>query len=225
MSRRVKSQIKKYRDNDKMKLSLGILALVGFCSFLIVIATFTQLSFNHFILPLEALIHPIKFWTTTHNTLLPIKYYEYIPQIPVIIYISTLLGSRFGSLSVLIYIILGLTFFPIFALGGGISYLLQYNFGYILAYLPAVFVVNKNLNNNFSYTNIVKSSFLGVITIHLIGIAYIIIISLIKKESLSYVMNWIFIQSISKLIYDFIFSFLAIILAKFTKKFLWMAMG
>lgn len=225
MSKRLQSQIEQYSSKDKIKLSLGTLSLVGFCSFLIVVATFTQLSFFHYILPIEAFFHPIRFWAEHPNTVLPVKYYEYIPQIPVIVYISALLGPRFGLTSVLIYIALGLTLFPIFALGGGPGYLLQYNFGYILAYIPAVIIINKYLKDNFSYTNTAKSSFLGVLTIHIIGIIYIIIISLIKKEPINYAFNWIIIQSFSKIIYDFIFSFLAIIFAKLTKRVLWIVMG
>lgn len=225
MSKRLQSQIEKYSNEDKIKFSLGTLTLVGFCSFLIIIATFTQLSFFHYTFPMDAILHPIRFFGEHHNTIFPLKYYEYIPQVPVIIYISTLLGLRYGFISVFIYIILGLTFFPIFALGGGPSYVLQYNFGYILAYIPAVVIVNLCLKNNFSYTSIAKSSCLGVITIHLIGIFYTIIISFIKKDPVNAVLNWILIQSFAKIIYDFIFSFLAIIFAKLTRKILCLAMG
>lgn len=225
MSKRLQSQLDKYNNKDNMKLSLGILALIGFCSFLIVIATFTQLSFFHYILPKEAFFHPIKFWTEYPHAALSVKYYEYIPQVPVIVYIAALLGLKFGLVSVLIYIGLGLTLFPVFALGGGPAYLLQYNFGYILAYIPAVIIVDKCLKSSFSYNNIAKSSLFAVLIIHAVGILYTLLIAIIKKEPLGYAFNWIIIQSFAKIIYDFIFSFLAIIFAKLTRKVLWVVMG
>ncbi len=225
MSKRVQSQINQVKsNNDRLKFSLLTISLIIFCSFMIVIATFTQLSFYHYTITINALLHPINF-LTQHNSLITLKYYEYIPQIPVIIYIATLLGPKFGMISVLIYIILGLTFLPIFALGGGPGYLFQYNFGYILAYLPAVFVVYKSLKNNYSYKNMAKASLWSVLTIHILGIFYILALFVVKRESFNYIINWVFIQSISKILYDFIFSFLAILMAKLTKKFLWITMG
>ena len=51
-----------------------------------------------------------------------------------------LLGSKWGSLSVLIYILSGLAGLPIFASGGGWDYVLRPSFGFLLGFLVAVFV-------------------------------------------------------------------------------------
>lgn len=226
MTKRIESQFKKIRHSkDKVRFSLGTLALVAFCTFLIIIATFTQLSFFHYIIPLDIIFHPVKFFSNASNSIIQTKYYEYIPQIPVVVYISALLGPIYALIAVLIYIILGLTFFPVFALGGGISYVLQYNFGYILAYLPAVFIVCKTLKKNFSYKYIAKASFFAVLTIHITGILYIIVMALFRREPYAFILDWIAAQTLSKIVYDFIFSFLAIIFAKITKKILWVVMG
>lgn len=226
MTKRIESQFKKIRNSkDKVRFSLGTLALLAFCTFLIIIATFSQLSFFHYIIPIDAIIHPIDFFSNSANSIIQTKYYEYIPQIPVVVYISTLLGPIYALIAVLIYILLGLTFFPVFAMGGGISYVLQYNFGYILAYLPAVLVVCKTLKKQFSYKYIAKASFLGVLTIHITGILYIIVMALLKREPYDFILGWIAAQSMSKIVYDFIFSFIAIILAKATKKVLWVVLG
>ena len=118
ISKRVKAGIKNFhKENVRIKFSLGTLALVCFCVVLLVIATFTQIKIN-FNIPVESGIGSyMKF--------------EYIPQIPIVIFIATLLGECWGLLAVLIYILLGLTpWYPIFALGGGLSYIFQYNFGY-----------------------------------------------------------------------------------------------
>ncbi|MDD3236626.1 MAG: biotin transporter BioY [Candidatus Gastranaerophilales bacterium] len=225
MTKRIKSQFKEIRhSNEKVRFTLGTLTLVALCTFLIIISTFTQFSFNHYCIPLEAFFHPIRF-SDSGGPLVQLKYYEYIPQLPVIAYIAALLGPIYGLISVVLYLILGLSFFPVFALGGGIKYVLQYSFGYILAYIPAVVIMARCLRKHFSYKDAFKASFWGVLTIHIIGIFYTIIMALIKREPYQFILEWIAIQSLFKFIYDLIFCFIAIILARITKKFLWIIMG
>ncbi len=226
MSKRIESQVRQIkRSREKIRFNLGTLSLIAFCLLLIIVGTFSQLSFFHYIIPMDAIFHPIKYFENPLHHLITTKYYEYIPQIPVIFFISTLLGSLFASITVGLYIILGLAYFPIFAVGGGITYITQYNFGYILAYLPAVIVICKTLRNKYTYKSMAKAAFFGVLTIHITGILYTIIVGLIKRESYSFMLDWIATQSTIKMVYDYIFSFFAIILARITKKVLWIIMG
>lgn len=203
-------------ENKKLRITFGTLVVMGWCVFLIIIATFTQFDFNHYIINS---INP------ADSHFLKLKHCVYIPQIPIILFIAALIGSRFGITSVIIYIILGLTFFPIFALGGGISYLFQYNFGYILAYIPAVFIVSFLLKDKFSYANITKATIMGVLTIHIIGIFYLILMAIIHRDPFTEVMSWITMQSGTKMIYDFVFGYLAILFSKPVKHILWLSMG
>lgn len=69
------------------------------------------------------------------------------------------------------YIILGL-FFPIFALGGGVRYLFEYGFGYILAFLPAIFFAGTLLKGKTDFLRVFLISVIGVLTIHVLGILY-----------------------------------------------------
>ncbi len=226
MKKRIESQVKEIRtSNEKSKFSLGILALVSFCSFLIVIATFSKLSLFYYSISFDALFDRLAGVTYRSAPVVNVNHYEYIPQIPVVVYVAALLGPIYASISVLIYIVLGLSFFPIFALGGGPKYILQYNFGYILAYLPAVILVAKSLKKKFSYRDSFKACFLAVLSVHVIGIMYSIIMGLIRREPYEFILDWIIAQSFSKMIYDFLFSFFAIIAAKVTKRLLWLIMG
>lgn len=52
-----------------------------------------------------------------------------------------LLGPRDGFLSVLAYLILGLVGFPVYAHGGGPSYLLRPTYGFLIGFAAAAFVV------------------------------------------------------------------------------------
>lgn len=226
MTKRLQPQLKKFKyENQPLRFNLGVLVLTGLCSFLIVIATFTQFSFHHFIIPLDAFSYIGADFKNPAVAAHFVKYCRYIPQIPVIMFIIAFLGRKFGIASILLYIIVGLFFAPVFALGGGIKYVLQYSFGYILAYIPAAFFAGSILRNGLSYLNMAQASLVGVLTIHLIGIFYMLFISVLHRDSFSIILGWIYAQSFSKIMYDLFFGFMAMILAKFTKKLLWVAIG
>lgn len=51
-----------------------------------------------------------------------------------------LLGSKLGGISVLAYVIIGLAGLPIFAAGGGLTYVLRPSFGYLIGFVVAAFL-------------------------------------------------------------------------------------
>lgn len=223
----IEAELKKFDyNNSKLKLTFGVLLVVCLCSFLIVIATFTELSFSQSKLPVDAILHPMSYINQVDGGFWEfVSGYKYIPQIPVVIFIAALLGGRFGFMSVFLYIVAGLTKFPIFALGGGWRYLLEYNFGYILAFLPAVIVAGNILGGKLSLKNALKASFFGTLIIHFIGIMYTAIIVIFRHDSFEFFMDVIAFQSGIKVVYDFVFSVLAVMIARPVKKVLWLAMG
>ena len=158
MNKRVKEGIKKFHTkNPRIKFCLGTLALVGLCVMFLIIATFTQIKFNMSDVGLDSYLK-----------------FEYIPQIPVVLFIAALLGECWGLLTILLYIGFGLTgIYPVFALGGGFSYVFQYNFGYILAYIFAVLLVSKELKKGTSFWHLILATLYGVFIIHIIGILYL----------------------------------------------------
>ncbi len=226
MTKRIEKQLNKFRyQNQPLNLNLGVLILIGICSFLILIATFTQFDFNHFILPLNAFSYLGDDLKNPSVMAHFIKHYRYIPQIPVIMFIVALLGRKFGITSVLIYILVGLFFAPVFALGGGFKYVFQYGFGYIFAYIPAVFFAGSILTSGLTYRNMAQATFVGVLTIHIFGILYMLFMATLQRESASLILGWISAQSGAKILYDLLFGFIAMVFAKYTKKALWVAIG
>ena len=133
------------------------------------------------------------------------------------------MGRKFGILSILCYIILGF-FFPIFALGGGISYLSEYGFGYILAFIPAVFFAGTLLKGKVDLLRIIMISALGVLAIHILGILYMLFVSTLRHAPMDMVASWIYTQSGVQIIYDIFFTFIAIYLGKQMRKILWIVM-
>ena len=224
MSKRVEKQINSFKyKGEPIKITFGTLILTGLCVLLIIIATFTQITLKHPYFPLNTFTFLAGNVTDTEILHHFIKSYKYIPQIPVVFFIVALLGRKFGILSILIYIILGL-FFPIFALGGGISYLFEYGFGYILAFIPAIFFAGTLLKGKTDLLRVFLISLIGVLTIHILGILYMFFIATLRHASMDLVTGWIISQSGVQIIYDIFFAMIAIFLGRQARKLLWIVM-
>ena len=224
MSKRVEKQINSFKyKGEPIKITFGTLILTGLCVLLIIIATFTQITLKHPYFPLNTFTFLAGNVTDTEILHHFIKSYKYIPQIPVVFFIVALLGRKFGILSILIYIILGL-FFPIFALGGGISYLFEYGFGYILAFIPAIFFAGTLLKGKTDFLRVFLISLIGVLTIRILGILYMFCIATLRHAPMDLVTGWIMSQSGVQIIYDIFFAMIAIFLGRQARKLLWIVM-
>ena len=203
---------------EGIRLSVGTVLLMLCCTVLIILATFVQLNISHFIIP-KGLFDgaDLGFKDFIHT-------YKFIPQIPVVMFVGAFLGRKYGIISILLYILLGLIAIPVFALGGGPKDIFEYGFGYILAYIPAVFFAGSILKSGFSNKNILKAVCVGVLTVHLIGVLYMLFIACIKHEGWAFMSGWICAQSGVKIIYDMVFSFALLFLARYAKIILWFFM-
>ncbi len=203
---------------EGIRLSFGSILLVLCCTFLIILSTFIQVNINHFTIPAGL-------FNGEHLSLADyIHTYKLIPQVPIIMFIGAFLGRKYGIVSILIYILLGLFAMPIFALGGGPKYIFEYSFGYIIAYMPAVFFSGSILKSGYTNRNIFHAVLVGVLTIHLIGVLYMLFIAGLQHEGSEFMIGWIVAQSGVKIIYDFVFSFAAVFIAKYAKIILWFFM-
>lgn len=72
---------------------------------------------------------------------IPVPHLDYFTlQFFFVLLAGILLGSKLGAVAVSIYVLTGLVGVPIFAAGGGISYVLRPSFGYLLGFIAAAFV-------------------------------------------------------------------------------------
>lgn len=90
-----------------------------------------------------------------------------------------LLGPRLGLISVCIYLILGLIGVPIFAAGGGFSYLIRPTFGFLLgfaftAYLAGI-IAKRAPRLNFRW--LFLAAFAGMMAYYATGMVYFYVIS------------------------------------------------
>ncbi len=193
----------------KIKIPWANIFVVFFSVLLIFMSTFINLNIKHYILPDDMF---------ASNKLVAddfIYSFYLIPQIPVIMFICSVLGKKMALTSVILYILAGLFFVPVFALGGGIRYVFEYGFGYILAYIPAVVFAGNILGEKYTFPAMLKVVFAGVLTIHLLGIIYMVFIALCKHSGLDFISGWISAQSGLKIVYDLISSFILILIGKY----------
>ena len=224
MSKRVAKEIDSFKyKGEPIKITLGTLILTCLSVLFIIVATFTQVTIVHPYIPFDTLAFlsgDVSEYDILHHF---IKTYKYIPQIPVVFFIVALLGRKFGILSIMMYIILGL-FFPIFALGGGISYMFEYGFGYILAFIPAIFFAGTLLKGRTDFLRIFLIAIMGVITIHILGILYMLFVATLRHAPMYLITSWITSQSGVQILYDIFFSMIAIYFGRLSRCLIWIVM-
>ena len=88
-----------------------------------------------------------------------------------------LLGKKVGSAAVWLYVLLGLVGLPIFAEGGGISYIFKPTFGYLIGFGLGAYVTGFLTEQNTSYKQLILANFAGLLVVYLCGMAYYAAIS------------------------------------------------
>lgn len=109
---------------------------------------------------------------------IPIPVVPFTLQLLFTMLAGLLLGGRLGALSVIVYIILGLIGLPIFAEGGGFSYVLMPSFGYIIGFAVGSFVTGSiaNASGAPSLKRLLAANFAGLGIVYFAGMAYYYII-------------------------------------------------
>lgn len=132
-----------------------------------------------------------------------------------------LLGSKKGFLSVFIYAALGLAGLPIFTGGGGITYVLQPTFGYIVGFIICAYttgLISEKLK--LTLLNYTIAAVSGLIILHIIGVPYYYFIShnvINNNLSFSQIFLFCFVYTFP---FDFILSIISARLALRLKPFI-----
>lgn len=139
------------RKDQNMKLTVKNLILTALFSALMAAGTFVRIPFP----------------------LLPVTLQPFICALA-----GMVLGPRLGALSMIVYTCLGLAGLPVFANGGGIAYVLDKNFGFILGFIAGAAVIGKisSLQKKFTLLNNLKALMPGLAVIYTVGIAYMLLI-------------------------------------------------
>lgn len=95
-----------------------------------------------------------------------------------VIMAGLILGEKLGTLSVVVYVALGLAGLPIFAAGGGPAYVLRPGFGFLLGFIPAAFVIGRIMNKTRKqgFITMLMAATAGMVVYYGIGAIYFFLI-------------------------------------------------
>ena len=98
-------------------------------------------------------------------------------QTVVAILAGLLLGAKYGTISIAVYVFMGLLGLPVFTNGGGFAYVLQLTFGYLLGFVAAAFVAGLIAGRGRpSFLRMVIAAVAGFFINYCIGLPYFILI-------------------------------------------------
>ncbi len=202
ISKRYKDIFAQYiHKGEPTPLSVGTIAVLGLCFLLLIIATFSQFSFNF----------------AAHNI-------SYSPLIPIMLFIIYILGINYSFLLFILYLLTGFFVWPIFVFGGGVEFVQNYLFGYIVGFALAIFIAGFIFNLSQTIKTRLVATFCGILTIHFSELFYCIILAILKVIKFSLVIPIISKIILSNILLDILFSFILILLAPYIKNVLWTCM-
>lgn len=95
-----------------------------------------------------------------------------------------ILGRNRGAIAAALYLILGLAGLPIFAGGGGIGYVLQPTFGYLIGFIAGAYITGAVAHGGaLSVRRLLAASFAGLLVVYAMGMCYYWLISRFWLES------------------------------------------
>lgn len=106
---------------------------------------------------------------------IPVPYFDYFTlQFFFVILSGMVLGAKWGTLSVTLYVAMGLIGLPIFAAGGGLGYVVRPSFGFLLAFIftaLAVGLICEKLANK-TLRHYLLAALVGFVITYGIGLIY-----------------------------------------------------
>ncbi|NET44775.1 biotin transporter BioY [Okeania sp. SIO2B3] len=110
-------------------------------------------------------------------------------QVGAVLFVGCLGGKNAAVISQIAYIFLGLTLLPVFSQGGGIGYLREPSFGYLLGFIPGAWICGNLAFQAYpKLESLTFSCLCGLLSVHITGLTYLIISSIFgwkKVDSLS----------------------------------------
>ena len=109
---------------------------------------------------------------------IPIPYVPITFQAFFVLLAGFLLGPKYGTISMLLYLAIGLLGLPVFTEGGGFMYVLKPTFGYLIGFALTAFVAGRCTQRikKLSVKNLFLSGMLGMVPAYIIGTLYFYLI-------------------------------------------------
>ncbi len=210
ISKRYKDIFDRYiHKGEPTPLTIGTLVVCALCFLILLVSTFTQINFSHLWLVEGAIDY---------------KEVAYNPIVPCMIFIIYILGGHYSMLVFVVYLLTGLFVWPIFVYGGGLGYFQNYLFGYFIGFVFAIVISGTILNINQTLKTRLCAALFGVLAIHTCGFLYCVVLAMFKVIDFNLVLPIVSIISFDKIVYDILFSLVAIAFAPFFKNIFWICM-
>jgi biotin transport system substrate-specific component len=155
----------------------------------------------------------------------------YTFQLPAALFLATLLGPFMGPMIIGLFLAIGLMVFPIFANGGGLQYLTQPGFGYLLGVLLMAYPLSKRFHKAFQKQDnasrslkILVQALAAVLMVHLVGIVYLVGLTLAHQIPFGELGGWILRLSVETAPYDFLATMTLLCLVRQVRLALWLAL-
>lgn len=107
---------------------------------------------------------------------IPLPIVPFTMQIVIVFLAGSILGSKRGLQSQLVYIFVGLAGLPVFTQGGGPTYVLQPTFGYLVGFAAGAFIIGYIIERGGeepSRLRFVVANLVGTFVIYAIGAPYV----------------------------------------------------
>nr|WP_096911847.1 biotin transporter BioY [Neobacillus jeddahensis] len=108
---------------------------------------------------------------------------------------GAILGSRLGSIAMIVYMLVGLVGVPVFAdFYGGLSIIIRPTFGFIISYILIAFIIGKMVEKNKSLATFIIASLIGMVVNYLFGtnwMYYAYKLWAAAPEGFTYKMAWL----------------------------------
>lgn len=108
---------------------------------------------------------------------IPVPVVPFTLQVLFVYFAGSLLGSRLGFISQLVYVAIGLAGVPVFTEGGGIAYILKPTFGYLIGFIGAAYMIGRMIETKTAprLRDFMLAHFAGLAFVYLAGTSYLYI--------------------------------------------------
>ena len=110
---------------------------------------------------------------------IPVPFVPMTLQVFFVLLAGVLMGSKKGAFSQLLYVIIGLLGIPVFTQGGGISYIFNPTFGYLIGFIFGAYLTGRIVEkmDKKSILNVFLAILAGLAVVYIIGVPYLYLIN------------------------------------------------
>jgi biotin transporter BioY len=150
-------------------------------------------------------------------------------QVPMVVLVAAILGKRFGTVTIFLFLLAGFAGLPLFAGGGGIQYFESLTVGYLLGFIVVPTAIQPFLNKAYCNTGWFKGrslwmaigAMVAVAVIHGVGAAGLGVHILRGALPLTEAAFWMQQLSWPVIAYDLVFSWIAIASVRIFRTLFW----